>query len=109
MLITWGKKVVDIDSVVEFCAECRRETEHHTCLVYGYWGVFFIFNFCGDKHYYLRCQKCCTECEADAASIERQLPQRPIPALDRFGCLVFIAFCFLFVFGGAYLAWLFKL
>jgi hypothetical protein len=109
MLISWGKKVVNVGILKEFCEACQQETKHRVSLVYGVLGLFFIFNIAGDKHYYLRCPKCHTEWEGQPAVVESLLPQGAIPTLDRYGCFLIVGAAVLLVLGITWVAWFFQL
>jgi len=90
MLITWGKKGFDVGAATDYCEKCDRECTHYVFLEYGVFGVFWIFNFCNEKRYYLRCSKCGVESPGDAATIKRRFPHAVIPTTDRYGCVIFI-------------------
>jgi hypothetical protein len=90
MVYTWGKKIVEVGSAKEFCDRCQRERSHQVILLYGYFGVFYVFNLVNSKEYFIRCSTCRAESAADPAEVQREFPHHAIPAMDRYGCLVFI-------------------
>jgi hypothetical protein len=106
MWIQWGKKVLDVGSIEDFCETCKQERNYRVSLEYTVFGVYHIFNLLSEKRYYLQCPECGDVSPGDAAFLENHFPQIPIPALDRFGCLIFVVGFSLIVAGLTYLTML---
>jgi hypothetical protein len=94
MVFTWGSKLIEVGRATEFCQECNQDRSHRVFLAYQFFGVFWIFHCVGKKDYYTRCSKCGAEAVTDAATVEREFPHIPIPTLDRYGWVIFIALVF---------------
>ncbi len=94
MFIVWqsGKDVVRAgDAEERHCYNCDRDCPHSLLIRYAYTDFYWCLGIVSGYEYFLACDRCEAAIQIDAREAHEICPNKPIPFMRRFGCLLVLA------------------